>query len=116
MQRVSIRLSEKTVSRLEELRQQAGKPSVAAFIEEAIEGYAQLTSAGDILVYQQLTSRLRQVLRMVTEGRSTKQIAYKLGVSQKTVEFHRARIMKKLGITSIAGLVRFAIRVGATVP
>jgi DNA-binding NarL/FixJ family response regulator len=116
MQRVSIRLSEKIASRLEELRQQAGKPTIAAFIEAAIEGYAQLTTDGDILVYQRLTPRLRQVLRMIAEGKSTKEMASELYLSSKTVEYHRYRIMKQLGMTSIAALVRFAIRVGAIVP
>jgi DNA-binding NarL/FixJ family response regulator len=115
MRRVSIRLSDKAVSRLEELRQQTGKPSIAAFIEETIERYTQLSSA-DLPIFQRLTPRLRQILRMIAEGKSTKEMASELHLSVKTVEFHRYRIMKQLGNTSVAGLVRFAIRVGAIVP
>jgi DNA-binding NarL/FixJ family response regulator len=116
MRRLVIRLSEKAVSKLEELRQQAGKPTVAAFIEDAMESCAKLMITGDVLAYQQLTPRLRQVLRMIAEGKSTKEMASELHLSHKTVEYHRYRIMKQLGSASIAGLVRFAIRVGAIAP
>jgi DNA-binding NarL/FixJ family response regulator len=116
MQRLSIRLSEKATSRLEEMRQQAGKPTIANFIEEAIEGCSRSTTTEDIVVYQRLTPRLRQVLRLIAEGKSTKVMASELHLSIKTVEYHRYRIMKQLAMTSIAELVRFAIRVGAIVP
>ena len=59
-----------------------------------------------------LTARERQVLQLVAEGRSTKQVATVLGISVKTAESHRCRIMKKLDIHETAGLVRFAIRQG----
>ncbi|MGZ3482933.1 MAG: response regulator [Gemmatimonadaceae bacterium] len=59
-----------------------------------------------------LTRRQQQVLRMVAEGNSTKQVASKLGLSSKTVEAHRGAIMSRLGIHDLAGLVRFAIRTG----
>jgi DNA-binding NarL/FixJ family response regulator len=60
----------------------------------------------------ELTARERQVLQLIGEGRATKQIAATLKVSVKTAEFHRARIMKKLGVHDTAGLVRYAIRRG----
>jgi FixJ family two-component response regulator len=110
-----IWLSEECVLRLEEL-QQTRKGSVADVIEEAIEAYARFRSTGDMAVYQRLTPRLRQVLRMIAEGNSTKEIAYKLDISLKTAEFHRAHLMKRLDIQGIAGVVRFAIRVGAVLP
>jgi RNA polymerase sigma factor (sigma-70 family) len=53
-----------------------------------------------------LTSRERQVADLVIEGNATKQIAKSLGISVKTVEVHRGRITKKLGITSVAQLVK----------
>jgi two-component system response regulator NreC len=56
-----------------------------------------------------LTSRERQVLQLVAEGKTTKEIAHLLGVSGKTVETHRTRMMDKLGIHNTAGLVRYAI-------
>jgi two-component system response regulator NreC len=52
------------------------------------------------------------VLQLVAEGKTTKQIAKLLGVSAKTAESHRARIMTKLEIHDTAGLVRYAIRQG----
>lgn len=59
-----------------------------------------------------LTPRQREILKLIAEGQSTKEIAYSLGVSVKTVETHRAQLMDRLDIRDIAGLVRFAIRVG----
>ncbi|MGQ0650354.1 MAG: response regulator [Gemmatimonadaceae bacterium] len=56
-----------------------------------------------------LTPRHRQILRMVGDGKSTQEIADDLGVSPRTVEFHRASIRKALGITTEWGLMRFAI-------
>jgi DNA-binding NarL/FixJ family response regulator len=59
-----------------------------------------------------LTSRERQVLQLVAEGNTTKDIAGKLGISFKTAESHRGRIMKKLDLHETASLVRYAIRHG----
>ena len=59
-----------------------------------------------------LTPREQQVVRLVAEGKATKGIAEELGISVKTAEFHRARIMEKLNIHTTAGLVRYAIREG----
>lgn len=59
-----------------------------------------------------LSPRERQVLQLVGEGKSTKQVAQYLGVSVKTAESHRARLMRKLDIHETAGLVRYAIRRG----
>lgn len=63
-----------------------------------------------------LTDREREVLQLVAEGKTTKQIAKLLGVSAKTAESHRTRIMTKLKIHEIAGLVRYAIRQGLIQP
>lgn len=59
-----------------------------------------------------LTPRQVEVLRMIASGQATKEIAYALGVSVKTVETHRALLMERLGIHDIAGLVRYAVRTG----
>jgi len=59
-----------------------------------------------------LTARQREILQMIAEGKSTKQIAYQLNVSVKTVETHRAALMERLDIHDIAGLVLFAVRHG----
>ena len=59
-----------------------------------------------------LTPRERQVLKLVAEGQSTREIAAELSISFKTAEYHRHRIMRRLGIHETAGLVRYAIRRG----
>ncbi len=61
-----------------------------------------------------LTSREREVLQLIAEGKSTRQIADVLYVSVKTIETHRRQIMTKLGIHSVAGLTKYAIRQGIT--
>ena len=63
-----------------------------------------------------LTPRERAVLQLVAEGKSTKEIAQLLGLSVKTAESHRTNLMKKLDIHEIAGLVRYAIRLGLIQP
>ena len=59
-----------------------------------------------------LTAREVQVLALVAEGHSTKEIAALLGISYKTADSHRSRIMEKLGVHETASLVRYAIRQG----
>ena len=61
-----------------------------------------------------LTPRERDVLRLVADGKTTKEISDTLNVSIKTIEAHRSQIMTKLGLRSIAGLTKFAIRQGLT--
>jgi DNA-binding NarL/FixJ family response regulator len=63
-----------------------------------------------------LTPREREILQLVAEGQSTKQIAAKLGISVKTVETHRANMQRTLGIDSVGELVRYAIRNGIVQP
>ncbi len=63
-----------------------------------------------------LTSRQREVLALMAQGRSTKAIAHELGLSVKTVETHRAQIMERLAIRDLAGLVRYALRTGLVPP
>jgi DNA-binding NarL/FixJ family response regulator len=63
-----------------------------------------------------LSSRERQVLQLVAEGKSTKEVAGILGVSVKTAESHRSRLMAKLNIHETASLVRYAIRQGMVQP
>jgi DNA-binding NarL/FixJ family response regulator len=59
-----------------------------------------------------LSARQREILQMIAEGKSTKEIAFVLDVSVKTVETHRAAIMERLGIRDVPGLVVYAIRNG----
>jgi DNA-binding NarL/FixJ family response regulator len=63
-----------------------------------------------------LTPRQREILQLVAEGNTSKEIAERLGLSFKTVEAHRAQIMERLGVRDLAGLVRFAVRVGLVAP
>lgn len=59
-----------------------------------------------------LTARQREILQMIAEGKSTKEIAFQLNVSVKTVETHRAGLMERLDIHDVAGLVLYAVRHG----
>jgi len=61
---------------------------------------------------EQLTARQREILQLIAEGKSTKDIAVALDLSVKTVETHRKDLMDRLGIHDVAGLVRYAIRAG----
>ena len=63
-----------------------------------------------------LSARQREILQMIAQGRTTKEIAYDLRVSVKTVETHRAQLMERLDIRDVPGLVRFAIRNGIISP
>ena len=67
-------------------------------------------SAEERPAFNQLTPREREIIQVLAEGRSNKAAAALLGISVKTVETHRAAVMKKLGISSVAELVRYAIR------
>jgi len=62
----------------------------------------------------QLSPRQREVLQLIAEGRSTKEIAFDLGVSVKTVETHRRQMMDKLNLHSVAQLTKYAVREGIT--
>jgi FixJ family two-component response regulator len=62
-----------------------------------------------------LTPREQEVLQLVTQGKANKVMAGDLGVSQRTVEIHRARVMEKMGAQSLAQLVRMVLELGKTV-
>jgi DNA-binding NarL/FixJ family response regulator len=85
-----------------------------AVSRQVVEGYVQ--RVGGDPVADVLTARQREVLRLVAGGKSTKEIAYDLNLSVKTVETHRAQIMERLGIRDVAGLVRYALRTGLVPP
>ena len=68
----------------------------------------------DSSVFATLTQRECEVLQLISEGKTTREIAYSLYISVKTVETHRMRIMDKLNTHSIAGLTKYAIREGLT--
>lgn len=59
-----------------------------------------------------LSPRQTQILKLIAEGETTKQVALHLGISVKTVETHRSALMKRIGVRDVAGLVRYAVKVG----
>lgn len=67
-------------------------------------------------LFSVLTARQREILQLISEGNTTKEIASKLDLSIKTIETHRSQIMDRLNIRDIAGLVRYAIRSGIIRP
>ena len=76
-----------------------------------IAGYASGAAQQKSLI-EQLSPRQREILQLIAEGRTTKEIAFLLNLSVKTVETHRAQLMERLDIHDVAGLVRYAIRQG----
>lgn len=83
-------------------------PSISRTV---IDDYLQRVS-GAVSPLEQLTSRQREILQLIAEGRNTKEIAAELEISIKTVESHRLQLMDRLNIHDIPGLVRYAIRSG----
>jgi DNA-binding NarL/FixJ family response regulator len=86
-----------------------------AISRQVVDGYVQRVGAG-AAGPDPLTPRQREVLKRIAEGRSTKEIAFDLNLSVKTVETHRAQIMERLSIRDVAGLVRYAMRAGIVPP
>ena len=88
-----------------------GKPFFAGKVAEVVVGGCSRAEAGEeISPAHRLSAREREVVPLVAEGRTNKEVASKLGVSVKTVDAHRSNIMRRLNIHSVAELVRYAIR------
>ena len=87
-------------------------PAVAKY---AVEAYRE-KSEGPVGPLAKLSMRQREILQLVAEGQTTKDIAHRLNLSVKTVETHRSQLMERLDIHDVPGLVRFAIRVGLIQP
>lgn len=86
-----------------------------AITDQRVEDYLRLgNGAADPGPAPRLSTREREVLQLVAEGKSSVDIAGILHLSRRTVETHRRRIMDKLGIRSVAGLTKYAIREGIT--
>ena len=79
-----------------------------------IEDYVKQPLGGDTPQMEKLTSRDRQIIQMLAEGKTIKQIALALHISPKTADASRRKIMGKLGVTNIADLVKYAVREGIT--
>ena len=84
-------------------------PKIAHIV---VENVTKKPANQDSIFSKTITHREREVLQLLSEGMSTKEIAAHLQVSVKTVETHRKRIMEKLNIKSIAGLTRYAVKEG----
>jgi DNA-binding NarL/FixJ family response regulator len=80
--------------------------------DRAIEAYLRRTEASELDPYETLTAREREVLHLAAEGRSNPEISSRLYISPRTVEAHRAHLMRKLGLKNQAELIRYAIRRG----
>jgi len=79
-----------------------------------LEDYVQHMAESESSGLERLTTREREVLQLLAEGKSTKQIASQLNLSVKTIETHRQHIMEKLDLYSVAELTKYAIRAGLT--
>lgn len=86
-------------------------PAIAGVI---VQDYQQRSSTPRPGADGKISPREHQVLRLVAEGKNTKEIAFLLDLSVKTVESHRAQLMKKLNLRSVADMVKYAIREGLT--
>ena len=82
-----------------------------AVSKQVVKGFVDATASAESPL-EVLTTRQREILQLIAEGRTTKEVAFTLAISAKTVETHRAQIMERLQIHDVPGLVRFAIRTG----
>lgn len=87
--------------------------AIGQALARAVHDRAELDAAQDIQSrFEKLTPREREVMRLVVKGWLNKQIAFELGIVEKTIKVHRARVMDKMQVGSVAELVRAAERVG----
>jgi DNA-binding NarL/FixJ family response regulator len=82
-----------------------------AISKQVVAEYIQRVG-GETSPLDQLTPRQREILQLIAEGHTSKEIAKMLNISVKTVETHRTQLMERLDIHDVAGLVRYAIRIG----
>ena len=75
-----------------------------------IDGFCNRASTQTPLLHKSLTAREREIVQLVAEGKSSKEVAVALGISVKTAETHRSNIMRKLEIHSVSELVRYAVK------
>jgi len=100
---------ENLIAAVDSLRQH--KPFLTSTVTEfVLDDYVRRGNGQDDLVRVVVTAREREIIQLVAEGQSNKEAASTLGISQKTVEAHRANIMRKLHLRSASDLVRYAIR------
>ena len=93
----------------------SGKTYLSPEIAEVVvDSYVRTSNEDQSSAFSALTKRERQVLQLMSEGQTTKQIGLKLHISPKTVEAHRLRVMEKLEVDNIAQLTKYAIQEGLT--
>jgi DNA-binding NarL/FixJ family response regulator len=93
----------------------SGKSYISPEIsKEVVESYIKTADQEQSSVFSTLSKREREVLQLLAEGQTTKQIGLKLHISPKTVEAHRLRVMDKLDIDNVAQLTKYAIQEGLT--
>ncbi len=85
-----------------------------SLVDDMVRDYIQLADSVDLSAFSILTPRERDVLQKLSEGRSTKEIAFDLNLSIKTIETFRLKIQEKIGLRSIAELTKYAVREGIT--
>jgi DNA-binding NarL/FixJ family response regulator len=107
-QLAELELALKTVARGERYL----TPAVAKY---AIDAYREMSEVAASPLAK-LSMRQREILQLIAEGHTTKDIAHRLNLSVKTVETHRSQLMERLEIHDVPGLVRFAMRVGMIQP
>jgi len=90
----------------------AGRPYFSPAIERLVQDDRRTPSSGFADRYDTLSAREREVFQLIAEAKSNKEVAVLLGISPATVETHRARILQKLDVHSIAEVVRYAARRG----
>ncbi len=104
---------EEVVSAIDDCR--ADKVFLSSKISDfVINDYINIAKTGETSAFTVLSAREREVLQMLAEGKTTKEIAAQLVVSVKTIETYRKQIMDKLDLHSIAELTKYAIREGLT--
>jgi DNA-binding NarL/FixJ family response regulator len=98
------------IAAIENLRQHKPflTPAVTEFVLDDYKRRAETDDAG--AAHASVTAREREIIQNLAEGKSNKEAASTLGISVKTIEAHRANIMRKLRLRSVSDLVRYAIR------
>ena len=100
---------ENLITAVDRLRQH--KPFLTSAVTEfVLDDYIRRGDAQDDLAPVAVTAREREIIQLIAEGQTNKEAASTLGISVKTIEAHRASIMKKLHLRSVSDLVRYAIR------
>jgi DNA-binding NarL/FixJ family response regulator len=100
---------ESLIAAVDALRQH--KPFLTSGVTEfMLDGFLRDMSVPDLSTRDPVTPREREIIQLLTEGLSNKEAAARLGISVKTIEAHRANIMRKLRLRSVTDLVRYAIR------